>query len=38
MTDKQRTLILFGLLVLSVILQVYVKTHIGEGFVRQLSR
>ena len=36
MSDKQRSLILFILLILSVALLIYVKTHIGQGFIDQL--
>ncbi len=36
MSDKQRGLILFILLILSLALLVYVKTHIGQGFIKQL--
>lgn len=36
MSDKQRSAILFVLLFLSLALLVYVKTHIGQGFIKQL--
>ena len=36
MSDKQRSVILFVLLILSLALLVYVKTHIGQGFIEQL--
>lgn len=36
MSDKRRSLILFILLILSLALLIYVKAHIGQGFIRQL--
>lgn len=36
MTEKRRSLILFILLILSLAFLIYVKTHIGQGFVKQL--
>ena len=36
MAEKQRTIILAVLLILSIAFLVYVKTHIGQGFVNQL--
>jgi len=36
MSDKQRSLILFVLLILSLGLLLYVKTRIGQGFIEQL--
>jgi hypothetical protein len=37
MTEKKKTIILLVILALSVALLIYAKTHIGEGFVKQLS-
>ena len=36
MSDKRRSMILFVLLILSLALLIYVKTHIGQGFIEQL--
>jgi hypothetical protein len=36
MSEKQRSVILLVLLVLSLALLAYVKTHIGQGFIKQL--
>ena len=36
MSDKRRALILAIILALSVGLLIYVKTHIGQGFIQQL--
>ena len=37
MKDKTRTIVLLVLLILSVALLVYARTHIGPDFVKQLS-
>jgi hypothetical protein len=36
MSEKMRFYILFGLLVLSIALLAYAKTHIGPDFIKQL--
>lgn len=36
MSEKRRALILFVILLLSLGLLIYVKTHIGQGFIREL--
>ena len=38
MTEKKRFVILIILLILSVALLIYAKTHIGHDFVKQLPR